>query len=188
MVPKIHKGGRSFVGVVAYLTHDAHTADDRRPESSERVGFVHVENLPACDPEMAARIMRGTARDAEDLQRLSGVSTRGRKLDKPVYHFSLSWAPGEKPSAADQLAAARTSLQAVGMADRQALVIEHTDRQHPHVHVVVNRVSAEDGRAASVSHDARALSRWARRWEREHGGGASSRRSLARLRPVVNRS
>ena len=113
--------------------------------------------------------MHGTARDADLLKQLAGVSTRGRKLDKPVYHYSLSWAPGERPSADDKLAA-RASLRAVGMEDRQALVIEHTDRKHQHVHVVVNRVSAEDGRAASVSHDARALSTWARTWEREHGG------------------
>ena len=184
MVPRIHKGGRLFAGVVAYLTHDAHTADDRRPASSARVGVVEVENLPECDPETAGRIMHGTARDADELKRLAGVSTRGRKLDRPVYHYSLSWAPGERPSAEDKLAAARASLRAVGMEDRQALVIEHTDRKHQHVHVVVNRVSAEDGRAASVSHDARALSRWARTWEREHGGLRCTRRRATGLERV----
>ena len=176
MVPRVHAGGGSFSGVVAYLTHDAGVPDDRRPETSERVGMVELENLPECRPSTAARIMAGTAREADTLKRLAGVSTRGRKLDKPVYHYSLSWSPEERPGRSEMLAAARGSLKALGMDDRQALVIEHRDRAHRHVHLVVNRVSPEDGRAASSSHDARTLSRWARTWEREHGGVRCQRR------------
>ncbi len=169
MVPRIHAGGKSFSGVVAYLTHDAGTLDERRPKTAERVGMVELENLPECRPATAARIMAGTAREADTLKRLADVSTRGRKLDKPVYHFSLSWSPEERPERAEMLTAARGSLEALGMGNRQALVVEHTDRAHRHVHVVVNRVSPEDGRAASCSNDARTLSRWAQTWEREQG-------------------
>ena len=169
MVPRVHAGGKSFSGVVAYLTHDAGMPDDRRPQTAARVGMVALENLPACPAATAARIMAGTARDAAVLKELAGVSTRGRKLDKPVYHFSLSWSPAERPGRAEMLTAARGSLDALGMGNRQALVVEHTDCAHRHVHVVVNRVSPEDGRAASSSHDARTLSRWAQTWERERG-------------------
>ena len=160
MVPRVHAGGGSFSGVVAYLTHDAGVPDERRPRTSERVGLVELENLPDCRPGTAARIMAGTAREADTLKRLAGVSTRGRKLDKPVYHYSLSWSPEERPGRSEMLEAARGSLKALGMSDRQAIVVEHTDRKHRHVHVVVNRVSPEDGRAASISNDARTLSRW----------------------------
>ena len=184
MVPRIHAGGGSFSGVVAYLTHDAGTPDERRPTSADRMGLVELENLPACEPTTAARIMAGTAREADTLKRLAGVSTRGRKLDKPVYHYSLSWSPDERPVRAEMLEAARGSLQALGMADRQALVVEHTDRAHRHVHVVVNRVSADDGRAASSSNDARTLSSWARTWEREHGVVRCRRRRA----PVLERA
>ena len=38
----------------------------------------------------------------------------------------------------------------MGLADRQAVMIAHRDTEHPHVHVVVNRVSVEDGRAAKL--------------------------------------
>ena len=68
------------------------------------------------------------------------------------------------------LTAARESLKTLGMRDRQALIVQHTDRAHRYCHIVVNRVSPEDGRAASRTHDARALSTWARTWERERGG------------------
>lgn len=176
MVPRVHAGGGSFSGLVSYLTHDAGVPDDRRPKTAERVGLVELENLPECRPGTAARIMAGTAREADTLKRLAEVSTRGRKLDKPVYHYSLSWSPGERPGRPEMLEAARGSLKALGMSDRQALVVEHTDREHRHVHVVVNRVSPENGRAASNSNDARKLSSWARTWEREHGGVRCQRR------------
>ena len=31
MVPRIHAGGKSFGGIVDYLTHDARTPDDPHP-------------------------------------------------------------------------------------------------------------------------------------------------------------
>ena len=73
----------------------------------------------------------------------------------------------------------RESFKTLGMRDRQALIVQHTDRAHRHCHIVVNRVSPEDGRAASRTHDARALSAWARTWERERGGCALSRATVA---------
>ncbi len=121
MVPRIHAGGKSFSGLVACLMHDAGTPAERRPKTAARVGMVELENLPACPAATAARIMAGTARDAVVLKELAGVSAQGRKLTKPVYHYSLSWAPEERPDRAEMLGAARGSLAALGMSDRQAL-------------------------------------------------------------------
>lgn len=170
MVPRIHVGGKSFAGVVQYLTHDAAIPGDRHPTTGERVGWVAVENMADCQPREAAVVMRGTARDAAVLKELAGGSAKGRALAKPVYHYSLSWAKDERPTRDEMLTAARASLQTLGMRDRQTLIVQHTDRAHPHCHIVVNRVSPADGRAASTSHDAKALSAWARTWERARGG------------------
>ncbi len=63
---------------------------------------------------------------------------------------------------------------------KHGLVVEHTDRNHRHVHVVVNRVSPEDGRVASKSHDALKLSAWAERYERARGEIAVPGRVVAR--------
>ena len=169
MVARIHSGGKSFGGVVSYLMHDK-TEAGKQPKTSDRVGFVAVENLVTRDPLTAARVMAGTAYDAPALKQLSGESTKGRKLTKPVYHYSLNWSPDEpRPDQAAMREAVQTSLDDLGMTGNQALLIEHTDTPHPHVHVVVNRVDPETGRAASTSHDARKLSSWARCWEQFHG-------------------
>ena len=65
----------------------------------------------------------------------------------------------------------------MGLEDREAVVVAHGDGAAPHVHVVVNRVSAEDGRAAGTGGNRLKLSRWAERWEREHGGLRCERRA-----------
>ena len=48
----------------------------------------------------------------------------------------------------------------------QALVVEHTDTAHPHVHVAACRVDPETGKACGRKNDARKLSTWAAKYER----------------------
>ena len=76
-----------------------------------------------------------------------------RKLEKPVAHYTLSWAEGETPDPRTQGAAVLSSLKVLGLDDRQAVIVAHNDGRTPHVHVVANRVSPEDGRAAKLSQD-----------------------------------
>ena len=61
------------------------------------------------------------------------------------------------------------SLKKLGMEDRQALIVAHSDTPHRHVHVIVNRVDPETGRTANIGHDRLKLANWAERWERERG-------------------
>ena len=53
MIPKINGLGRSFTGVAAYCLHDAPEPDDRRPRTSERVGWADTRNLATFRPERA---------------------------------------------------------------------------------------------------------------------------------------
>ena len=61
------------------------------------------------------------------------------------------------------------SLQTLGLEDRQALVVAHGDTKCPHVHVIVNRVSPEHGKAAKLSGSRLRLSKWAEGYERSQG-------------------
>ena len=80
--------------------------------------------------------MARTAADAEDIKQLAGTSSRGRKLKAPFIHLSLSWSPDEpRPDRAEMLRATEEALKSIGMDACQALVVEHTDTAHPHVHV-----------------------------------------------------
>ncbi len=169
MIPKINGLGRSFAGVAAYCLHDAPEPDDRRPTTSERVGWADIRNLATFRPERAARLMATTAKAAPDLKRLVGGSPGGRKLAKPVLHYSLSWARDETPDRQEMSRAVDGSLEALGLEGHEALIVAHDDTRHPHVHVVANRVDPETGKAAKLGNSKLRLSRWAEGYEREQG-------------------
>jgi len=136
---------------------------------SKRVAWTETVNLDTDNPRQAARRMAATASYSQELKRQAGIAPGGRRLEKPVCHYTLSWKEGEQPGKAEQLKAVKESLKALKMSDRQAVVVSHKDGKCAHVHVVVNRVSWEDGRAAKLSRSRAALSKWAERWEREQG-------------------
>ena len=68
-----------------------------QPETSERVEWTDTRNLPTSRGDRAAAVMAATAEAAPELNRMAGGSAVGRKLEKPVCHYSLNWAPDETP-------------------------------------------------------------------------------------------
>jgi len=165
MVPKIHPKGRSFKGAAAYLLHDIDA------DTSERVAWTTTRNLAADDPEVAWRIMAATAMNADELKRQAGVKNTGRKSSQHVLHMTLSWHPdeGEALDPDEMLGSAEAALLALGASDRQALIVCHDDRDHAHVHVLLNRVSPEDGRMLSSSFERLKASEWAQKYEEARG-------------------
>lgn len=127
--------------------------------------------MPAGSSERPARAfahMVHTAEHADDLKRAAGLKA-GRKMKDPVYSYSLSWHPSERPTRADMMGAAKETLAALGLASHQAVFIAHNDTEHPHIHVIANRVCPETGRAATMGKDRLILSDWALRYRKERG-------------------
>ena len=168
MVVKMSSPGRSFGGVADYCLHDRWVPGEGHPESAKRVEWTETRNLATEQGDRAARIMAATAEASPELKRLAGGAATGRKLEKPVCHYSLNWAKEEKPDRQEMRRAAEASLKALGMERHQALIVSHRDGQ-PHVHVIANRVDPESGQAAGLSRSKLRLSKWAERYEREQG-------------------
>ena len=169
MVVKMSSPGRSFGGVADYCLHDPRMPGEaHHPESAERVEWTETRNLATSEGERAGRIMAATAEASPELKRLAGGAATGRKLEKPVCHYSLNWAKDEKPDRQEMRRAAQESLKALGMERHQALIVSHRDGQ-PHVHVIANRVDPESGKAAGLSRSKLRLSKWAEKYERKQG-------------------
>ena len=169
MVVKMSAPGRSFGGVADYCLHDPRMPGEaHHPESAERVEWTETRNLATSEGERAARIMAATAEASPDLKHLAGGAATGRKLEKPVCHYSLSWAKDERPDRQEMKRAAAESLKALGMERHQTLIVSHRDGQ-PHVHVIANRVDPENGKAAGLSRSKLRLSKWAEDYERGQG-------------------
>ena len=177
MVVKVAAPGRSFAGVAAYCLHDTREPGEPQPETSKRVEWTDTRNLPTDRPDRAAAMMAATAQAAPDLKRLAGGSAAGRKLEKPVCHYSLNWAPDERPDRPEMSQAVAESLEVLGLEKHQALVVAHNDTPHRHVHVVVNRVDLETGKVASLDRNHVHLSRWAQQYETVRGGLRCHRRA-----------
>ena len=171
MVPNVAKTGSSFKGAALYYLHDKREAWEAERITAARVAWTSTRNMPTDNPELAWRIMAATAMDQDRLKAEAGVKATGRKSTASVYSYSLAWHPDEKKnlSRAEMLRAADESLKVIGATGRQALIVCHNDEPHPHVHVIVNRVSPEDGRMLSTSNDHVKLSQWAEAYERERG-------------------
>lgn len=162
MVPRVSRQGRSFTGAWKYYAHDKRTEEQREAgqavRSRERVAFIHTENLSGIEDDRAAvGLMIDTAKQS-------------RRCEKPVYAFSLAWHPDEEaPDKARMIEAGREALKALGMQEHQALMIAHTDTAHPHVHVIVNRVHPDTGKAINLYKDQEKLQAWALGYERAQG-------------------
>lgn len=169
MVPRLTKGGQSFKGAALYYLHDKRLDGEKVRLTADRVSWTETRNLPTADPQRAWRMMADTASQQAALKSAAGIEQTGRKLEKPVFAYSLSWHPEETPDRAEMLRAADASLKTLGLEQHQALITAHHDEPHPHVHILVNRVSPIDGRAATLSKSKLALSRWAEAYERAQG-------------------
>ncbi len=165
MVPKLHKKGRSFRASAGYLLHDPGA------KSADRVAWTATRNLATRDPDAAWRVMAATAMDQDRLKAQAGVPNTGRKSNQHVLHFTLSWHPDEAATLDRQemVRAAWTMLHVMKAQEHQCLVVAHTDRPQPHVHVLVNRVHPRDGRMLSSSFEKLRASRWAEQYEKERG-------------------
>ena len=163
MVPKITQGGGNFKGAFRYYLHD------KGADTRDRVAWTQVENMLTQDPEKAWKVMAFTAQVQDRLKEASGQSRAGRKLEKPVFAFSLAWHPEQSPTQEHMLATAREAIAVMGLSEYEAVIVSHSDEPQKHVHVIVNRVHPITGLAGDVRNSKRKLSDFALQYERQDG-------------------
>lgn len=171
---EIAKKGHSFKGAFSYYLHD------KGAQTTDRVAWSETRNLAADDPAFAQSVMIATARQADALKEAAGVKATGRKATAgPVYAFSLSWHPSEAGDLdrAEMVRAADAALQVLKAEHLQAVIVCHRDTDHPHVHVILNRVNPANGISEGFNKDRDRLDEWADAYERERGRIVSPKRA-----------
>jgi hypothetical protein len=68
-------------------------------------------------------------------------------VQQPAYHLTISFHPEDAVDRATMERVADSTIAALGLSGHQALIVCHRDRPHPHVHLLINRVHPETGRA-----------------------------------------
>jgi len=155
--------GSGFKGAGLYYLHDKDHA-----VTNERVGVTYAVNLNTQDPQAAINAMAATAINQKQIKEQAGSKATGRKLAKPVFTYSLSWHAEDKPTAAHMVEQAKDTLKVLGFAENQALIVQHLDTEHPHVHVIANRINPQTGLAVKPSFSKQKLSQWAKTYEEEN--------------------
>lgn len=114
------------------------------------------------DTNMAGDNPRALAREFGEMRALRP------NLTKAVCHVSLSIGPSERLTDAQWGEAAQKYLEGMGFKESQYVVTKHTDTEHPHIHILANRVTMR-GEVVSDSHDYKRQEVIMRRLEREYG-------------------
>lgn len=89
-------------------------------------------------------------------------------LKKPVYHVSVSLAPGESLSDPEWSSIADRYMTEMGFARSPYVAVRHTDRDHDHIHIVASRIGL-DGKTVSDSRDYERSEKVIRGIERDFG-------------------
>jgi Relaxase/Mobilisation nuclease domain len=108
--------------------------------SPDRVAWLFACNLPTEDPMEAAAYMAATAEQ----------STR---CTNPAYHVIISWRPDEHPLPNVMQDVALDAIDLMGLTEYQALLMGHGDKDHAHLHMMINRVHPVTGKAWSTTQD-----------------------------------
>jgi Relaxase/Mobilisation nuclease domain len=144
-------GKSSFRTLTRYLTESRDPVTDELVERGEHMVSDNLLSYETTVAEMRA------------------VAFENPRVSDPVYHYQLCWRPNERPSRGQWEEAARKTIRDLGFEEHQFLVVAHDDREHFHVHVLINRVHPETYRAHSPAFSKRELDKSLR--EIEHAQG-----------------
>ena len=130
MIAKIVQG-RGFRGVINYVLE------------KERVQLLQAEGIRLKDREAIIRSF-------------ITQSKLNPKITKPVAHISLDFSAQDKAHLTDafMVKVAQEYLQKMGYSNTQYLIARHHDTDHPHIHMVINRIY-NDGRRISDQNEKR---------------------------------
>lgn len=122
--------GSDFTGALEY---GAGLRADRTNKQSELISVANVGSKDA------------TGIAAE----MQAVAAGSNRVQQPVWHTVLSWAPGEIVNREQKLKAAALYCELMGasLTRHQVAVYEHKDKDHPHIHIYINRVPMDGGAA-----------------------------------------
>lgn len=85
---------------------------------------------------------------SDDPERIAGsmqICAAQSRTKTPVYHLIVSWDPADHVGHDSMKEVAKRLLNKLGLQEHQAVAVEHSDRDHPHMHVVTNRVHPRHG-------------------------------------------
>ena len=144
MIGKIKKGS-GFKGCVNYVL------------GKEQAALLHAEGVLV---ESKQDIIRSFCMQTE----------MNPGLKKPVEHIALSYSAVDAPKLTDEkmIQLAQEYMREMKITDTQYIIVRHQDREHPHVHIVFNRID-NNGKTISDSNDMYRNEQVCKKLKEKHG-------------------
>ena len=144
MIGKIKKGS-GFKGCVNYVL------------GKEQAAVLHAEGVLV---ESKQDIIRSFCMQTE----------MNPGLKKPVGHIALSYSVVDAPKLTDEkmVQLAQEYMREMKITDTQYIIVRHQDREHPHVHIVFNRID-NNGKTISDSNDMYRNEQVCKKLKEKHG-------------------
>lgn len=129
MIAKIVKG-RAFKGVINYLL-----------DTKKNTEIIDLDGLRMKNK-------------ASVIQSFITQASLNNRVSKPVCHISLSFSTQDRDKLSNGLMTeiAREYMKEMGIMDTQYIIARHFDKEHPHCHLVFNRIN-NYGKTISDSND-----------------------------------
>jgi len=129
MIAKIVKG-QGFKGVVNYIL-----------DKSKGTELLDSEGVRLKSPETI-------------IQSFISQTEMNPRLKNPVGHISLDFSAQDRDKLSNELMVkiSREYMKQMGISDTQYIIVRHYDKEHPHLHIVFNRV-ANNGLTISDRND-----------------------------------
>ena len=110
---------------------------------------------------------------------LDAVSALAPRVLRPYAHIVVALHPADAELATDEFffRVALELRESLGLDRSQGIVWRHTDSDHPHIHLLVNRVTP-DGEAVTAWRDMKVMSEFRKRIQARHGLRSVSRRDF----------
>jgi len=125
--PRNDKTRSRLSSLVAYML---------RGQSKERCTWYTAGNLAGLDRREDA----GLAVDVMELLQDGNRRAKGSK----AYHLVISFHPQDRRLAPDELAdVVRRAVRAAGLDEHQYIAVRHSEQEHEHLHVAVNKIHPE---------------------------------------------
>jgi len=129
-------------------------------KSSSKAGRVGALTAYITSPELANGREKCIHYEAEnfitdDLKsqtlEMVALSHSAVRSKDPIDHYVLSWQEGEQPTIAQARQAVHITLKHLGLQGHQVIWGMHTDTDHVHIHIEVNRVHPETFKVVEIN-------------------------------------
>ncbi|MFR9592125.1 MAG: relaxase/mobilization nuclease domain-containing protein [Rikenellaceae bacterium] len=138
---------------------------------TQRAGFAGVIGY-ALDREESRLLVTNGLRDGsnETMARSFEIQARLNPIAKPVAHISLNFSAEDKGRVSDEfmVQVAREYLEKMGYGNTQFMLARHLDKEHPHCHLVINRIDF-DGKRISDKNEKRRNAKVCRELTEKYG-------------------